>query len=975
MGSAGQFPPLASEAPVMPGTSDGSHVLSAVPRSVWGNFTGAPRKTIHYIFSAEPRTNCSPNSPENCHNQIIFNMTVSFKDQVVVVTGAGGGLGKFYCLEYAKRGAKVVVNDLGGSLSGQGGDSRAADLVVEEIKKAGGIAVADYNNVLDGEKIIETAVKNFGTVHVVVNNAGILRDAQFKKMSDQDFQLVTDVHVNGAFKVTKAAWEYFRKQNYGRIINTASPAGLYGNFGQANYSAAKLGLVGFAETLAKEGDRYNIKANTIAPLARSRMTELVLPPPILEKLNPDKIAPLVLYLSSNANTELNGQIFEVAAGFFAQIRWERSGGALFKQDDSFTAESVAKKFDEILNFENSGRPEYLHTQHPQMVNDYLTLSEAAQKLPTNDNSGVDPASLKGRVVLITGAGAGLGRDYALAFAKAGAKVVVNDFKDPSKVVDEIKAAGGEAHGDTHDVASQAKEIIDNVIGKYGTIDVLVNNAGILRDKSFAKMSYDEWLQVQKVHLIGTYQLCRLAWPHFLEKKYGRIVNISSTSGIYGNFGQANYATAKAAIVGLSRTIAIEGAKNNIKVNVVAPHAETAMTLTIFREEDKNLYPPKLVAPLLIFLASEQVPVTGELFEGGGGWIGNTRWQRAKGAVSKDDVVTPEFIRDHIGDITDFSTGTENPKSTTESSMAILAAVGDDDDDDEDDEDDEDEDDEDPDKLPDPVFTWNDRDVLLYNQAVGATRDQLKYVYENDSDFQVVPTFCHLPTFNSVKSQLSFAKYLRNFNPMLLLHGEHYIKINKFPIPTEASVVTSFYPVAVTQKGTNTIIVHGSKSVDEQTGEELFTNEATLFIRQCEGDTKQYIERRSFATDSFTAPKSEPTFVKDIVTTPEQAALYRLTGDRNPLHIDPAFAAGAKFDAPILHGMCTYGLTAKVLLDEFGLFDEIKGRFTGVVFPGETLRVYAWKQGDVVIFQTHVVDRKTIAINNAAIKLIGDKGKL
>lgn len=903
-------------------------------------------------------------------------MTVSFKDKVVVVTGAGGGLGKFYCLEFAKRGAKVVVNDLGGSLGGQGGDSRAADVVVNEIKSAGGIAVADYNNVLDGEKIIETAVKNFGTVHVVVNNAGILRDSQFKKMTDADFQLVVDVHVNGAFKVTKAAWEYFRKQKYGRIINTASPAGLYGNFGQANYSAAKMGLVGFAETLAKEGERYNIKANTIAPLARSRMTEKVLPPPILEKLNPDKVAPLVLYLSSDANESINGKIFEVAAGFFAQIRWERSGGVLFKPDDSFTPEAVAKKFDEIRDFESSGKPELLQVQHPDQLNNYFELQKAASQLGPNDTAGVDPVTLNGKVVLITGAGSGLGRDYALAFAKAGAKVVVNDFKDPSQVVEEIKKAGGDAHGDKHDVASQAKEIIDNVIGKYGTIDILVNNAGILRDRSFAKMSYEDWLQVQKVHLAGTYQLTRLAWPHFLEKKYGRVVNITSTSGIYGNFGQANYATAKAAIVGLTRTLAIEGSRSNIKVNVVAPHAETAMTLTVFREEDKNLYPPKLVAPLLIFLASENVPVTGEIFEGGGGWIGATRWQRAKGAASKEEHITPEFVRDHLADIVDFSTGTANPTTTTEASMAFLSAVEDDDDDDEDEEEEEeDDDDENPDKMPDPVFTWNDRDVILYNIAVGATRKELKYVYENDLDFQVVPTFTHLPTFNSVKSQLTFSRLLRNFNPMLLLHGEHYIKINKFPIPIEASVTTSYQPITLTQKGTNAIVVHGSKSVDTETGEELFSNEATLFIRNCECDNKKFVERRSFATNSFAAPKSEPTFSHDIKTSPDQAALYRLTGDRNPLHIDPAFAKGAKFDDPILHGMCTYGLSAKVLLDEFGPFNEIKGRFTGIVFPGETLRVLAWKQGDTVIFQTHVVDRKTIAINNAAIKLIGDKGKL
>ena len=897
-------------------------------------------------------------------------MSLSFKDKVVIVTGAGGGLGKHYCLEYAKRGAKVVVNDLGGSLSGAGGGSKAADIVVDEIKAGGGIAVADYNNVLDGDKIVETAVKNFGTVHIIINNAGILRDAQFKKMEPKDFQLVIDVHLNGAYKVTRAAWEYFRKQEYGRIVNTCSPAGLYGNFGQANYSAAKSGLIGFAETLAKEGSKYNISANVICPLARSRMTENILPEPMLQQLGPDKIAPLVLYLT-HESSEASGQIFELAAGFYSQIRWQRSGGVLFKPDSTFTPELVAKKFEEIIDFDDSSKPELLKNQSPTILNDYLSLNEAAKALPSNDLSGAPPVDLKGRVVLITGAGAGLGRDYALFFAKYGAKVVVNDFVDPSKVVEEIKAAGGEAHGDKHDVASQAQEIIDNVINKYGTIDALVNNAGILRDRSFAKMSDKEWDQVQKVHLNGTFMLTRLAWPYFVDKKYGRVVNISSTSGIYGNFGQANYAAAKNAIIGFSRTIAIEGAKNNVKVNIVAPHAETAMTKTIFREEDKNLYPPELVAPLLVFLASETVPVTGYIFEGGGGWIGHTRWERAKGAVCKDEVVTPEFIKDNYAAITDFSDAS-HPASTTESSMEILSAVGDDDDDEDEDEEDEDDEDE---EEEDPIFHYNDRDVILYNIAIGAKSNELQYVYENDQEFQVIPTFGHLATFNSTASQLSFSKLLKNFNPMLLLHGEHYIKLDQFPVPTEGNIKTTFTPLAVTQKGTNTIVVHGSKSVDADTGAPVFTNEATFFIRNCEGETKQYAERKSFATSQFIAPKSEPDFTTDVKISEDQAALYRLTGDRNPLHIDPAFAAGAKFDKPILHGMCTYGLSAKVLMDKFGAFDEIKGRFTGIVFPGETLRVYAWKQGDVVIFQSHVVERKTIALNNAAIKLVNEKAKI
>ncbi|KAF6072670.1 short chain dehydrogenase family protein [Candida albicans] len=239
-------------------------------------------------------------------------------------------------------------------------------------------------------------------------------------MTEKDFKLVIDVHLNGAYAVTKAAWPYFQKQKFGRVVNTSSPAGLYG----------------FAETLAKEGDRYNIKANAIAPLARSRMTESILPPPILEN--------------------------------WVSKRWERSGGVLFKPDQSFTAEVVAKRFSEVLNFDDSGKPEYLKNQHPFMLNDYTTLTTEARKLPSNDASGAPKVTLKDKVVLITGAGAGLGKEYAKWFARYGAKVVVNDFKDATKTVEEIKAAGGEAWADQHDVASQAEEIIKNVIDKYGT---------------------------------------------------------------------------------------------------------------------------------------------------------------------------------------------------------------------------------------------------------------------------------------------------------------------------------------------------------------------------------------------------------------------------------------------------------------------------------------------------------------------------
>lgn len=178
-----------------------------------------------------------------------------FDGKVAIVTGAGGGLGKVYALMFAARGAKVVVNDLGGSFKGEGASSKAADLVVDEIKKAGGEATANYDSVEFGEKIVQTALDAYGTVDIIVNNAGILRDVGFHKMSQQDWDLIYTVHLKGTYALCKAAWNVMREKKYGRIVNVASAAGIYGNFGQANYSAAKLGILGLSQTLAREGKK------------------------------------------------------------------------------------------------------------------------------------------------------------------------------------------------------------------------------------------------------------------------------------------------------------------------------------------------------------------------------------------------------------------------------------------------------------------------------------------------------------------------------------------------------------------------------------------------------------------------------------------------------------------------------------------------------------------------------------------------
>ncbi|MDJ0887057.1 MAG: SDR family NAD(P)-dependent oxidoreductase [Desulfobacterales bacterium] len=244
---------------------------------------------------------------------------IRFDGRVAIVTGAGGGLGRAYALELARRGARVVVNDLGGARDGAGeGSATPAEAVVAEIAAAGGEAVASFDNVArpeGGAAIVQTALAAFGTVDIVINNAGILRDKSFAKMTPENWQAVLDVHLSGAYHVTRPAFEVMKAKGYGRIVMTTSAAGLYGNFGQTNYSAAKLGLVGLMNTLKLEGAKYGIQVNTIAPLAASRLTADVMPPDLFGKMKPEFVVPLVVFLCS-AECTASGQVFNAGMGYF-----------------------------------------------------------------------------------------------------------------------------------------------------------------------------------------------------------------------------------------------------------------------------------------------------------------------------------------------------------------------------------------------------------------------------------------------------------------------------------------------------------------------------------------------------------------------------------------------------------------------------------------------------------------------------------
>lgn len=813
---------------------------------------------------------------------------------------------------------------------------------------AGGQAAAAPGSVIEGQKIVDQALKAFGTVHILINNAGILRDKSLKNMNDQDFDLVMAVHLKAAYEMTHACWPIFRKQKYGRIINTTSAAGVHGNLGQANYSAAKHGLVGFTMTLAKEGVKYNITANAISPTAASAMTATVMPPDILKHLTPEFVAPVVGVLTAPNGPKITGRIFEAGAGYVAETRRQRSRGANFKPDESFTPSAVAARWNDITDFsQGSSYPDNMSEDDSGILKKSLAMSS---------NKSGPAIDFKGKTVIITGAGAGLGRAYALSFARWGANIVVNDVSknNAQSVVDEITKAGGKAVAAPCS-AEDGDAIVKVALDTFGAVHVLVANAGILRDKSFTGMSSAEWDAVLAVHLRGTYKCIKACWPVFQKQKFGRIVTTTSTVGLYGNFGQANYSTAKAGIVGLTKTAAIEGARYNIKANTIAPSAGTAMTKTIWPQEMVDMMKPDYIAPVVGYLASEQSPATGRIFEVYGGWAAEVRWERTKGFCFPNDTgLTPEQVLGQWDAITNFS-GATHPMSIQESNEQVFknfenssksggasSGAG-----------------EDNEKVKAVKatetkaieYTYTDTELLLYNLGCGAKANDLNLIFEGSQDFQVLPTFGVIPQFAAV-TEIDYTKFLPDFNPAKLLHGEQYLKIVG-ELPSSGTLVTTGKILEVLDKGKSAHVTTKMTTKDKATGKVIFENQGTTVIRGSGGFGGQTkAGDRGAASALNTPPKRQPDAVVEEKTSEESAALYRLAGDRNPLHVDPEFSAIGGFKKPILHGLCSMGIAGKHILQSFGHFSDIKVRFAGFVLPGETLVTEMWKEGDKVIFREY-----------------------
>jgi 3-hydroxyacyl-CoA dehydrogenase/3a,7a,12a-trihydroxy-5b-cholest-24-enoyl-CoA hydratase len=596
-----------------------------------------------------------------------------------------------------------------------------------------------------------------------------------------------------------------------------------------------------------------------------------------------------------------------------------------------------------------------------------------------------------RAVIVTGAGNGLGRSHALLFASRGAKVIVNDLGGghtgggksstaADKVVEEIKAAGGEAVAN-YDSVEDGSKIVQCALDSFKRLDVVINNAGILRDTSFQKMSQEDWDLIYRVHVLGSFRVTHAAWNHMRDAGYGRIIMTASAAGIYGNFGQANYSMAKLGLHGFAQTLAIEGRKRGVHVNTIAPIAGSRMTETILPPNLVAALKPEYVSPLVAWLCHESCGETGSLFEVGGGFIGKLRWERAEGSVFRlSRQLTPEQVEAKWATICDFGKAT-HPANVTESMAPIVnnlgtaqgkggnqfidvdEALGY--------------------EYPPVRGEFTERDLSIYALGVGAARDpldtrELSYVYEMSGEgFKMEPTF---PVALAMRAAFDLAKEGKqapglHYGFDRVLHGEQYTEI-RAPWPKSGKVVHKVKIKDIFDKGKGALVISAITTTDEA-GQDLAYHESTTFVRGAGG----WGGDRGPSADVNVPPSRAPDAVVEEKTDANQALLYRLSGDWNPLHADPAFAKNFGFERPILHGLCTFGFAGRHVVSKCApggdprLFKSIKARFAESVFPGETLVTEMWKEGDTrVVFRTKVKERDKIVISNAAVEFFKEAPK-
>ncbi|CAF1613938.1 unnamed protein product [Rotaria magnacalcarata] len=580
----------------------------------------------------------------------------------------------------------------------------------------------------------------------------------------------------------------------------------------------------------------------------------------------------------------------------------------------------------------------------------------------------------GRVAIVTGAGNGLGKEYALAFGQRGASVVVNDLggstsgdggpssRPADEVVKIIKSHGGKAVADYNSV-EDAKAIIQTAIDNFGRVDILVNNAGILRDKSFLNMTEQDWDLVHRIHLRSAYLLTHAAWPHMRKQNYGKVIFTTSTSGLYGNFGQANYSSAKMGLVGLSNTLSLEGAKYNITCNAIAPTAFSRLTQDLLPPDAEENLKPAFVMPLVLYLCHESCDATGSLFEVAGGWMGKVRLEKSSGAMVRrpNTPMTVEDVQANWNDIISFATPLYHFTQTDQVSHILdsIRKINN-------------KDEEKGNEVFTQTYSYTSNQAILYALAVGCSLRQpnsLRFLYENHEQFSVLPTFAVIPCQSLSMSVMSSGKLGFDIDLLRILHGEQYVELFQ-PLPTSGTVTLKGKIVDVLDKGSGASIVYDVEMFDEN--EKLIAlNQFVIFSVGSGGfGGKKTSEHQR---PSLPAPKRKPDQICRETTTIDQAALYRLTGDSNPLHIDPSFATAAGFSRPILHGLCSFGYATRHVLhtyanDDSRLFKAIKVRFTKPVEPGQTIETHMWREGNRIFFEAKVPESNQTVLTGGYVDL-------
>ncbi|XP_037934557.1 peroxisomal multifunctional enzyme type 2-like [Teleopsis dalmanni] len=586
----------------------------------------------------------------------------------------------------------------------------------------------------------------------------------------------------------------------------------------------------------------------------------------------------------------------------------------------------------------------------------------------------------GRVAVITGAGAGLGREYALLLASRGAKVVVNDLGGGVKgegssqrsadiVVAEIKALGGVSVPDYNSVIDGSK-IIETAINNFGRVDILINNAGILRDRSIVKMTEEDWKLVQDVHLKGSFKCTQAAFPYMRKQNYGRIIMTSSTSGIFGNFGQTNYAAAKMGLVGLANTVAIEGQKYNILCNVIIPTAASRMTEGILPDLLFKELKPQLIAPVVVFMCHETYTENGSYIQSAAGWA--TKWHMVtgKGTILRSSIeqqnITPEHVKMEWAKVVDMSEAKHlNHTQSTGKLVNVLEKLQNNNID-----------------VQEDTFKFGAKDLILYALGIGASvknSNDLKFLYENHYEFAPIPTFFISPCLIAV-TKLNIAEKLSMISKThykMRLHGEQYLEICD-NLPTSGTLTTTCKIIDVMDKSSGAVVVLDFETFDENS-RLLVKNQMSSFILGA-GNFGGKRHAGTGVTMTANPPNRLPDSSMQYKISDDQAAVYRLSGDLNPLHIDPKFAADNGFKQPILHGLSTLGFSVRAVLAKYAnnnptFFKAVKVRFSAPVIPGQTLKVDMWKEGRRIHFHTSVLETGANVITGAYVDLKNIEAKM